>query len=523
MRRYLPKPPTTRALVLGAGTVAILFAWEGYKGFTLWDEGFLWYGVQRVALGEVPIRDFQAYDPGRYYWSAFFMLLTGMHGLMALRWTLVVVQAAASAAALSLVANANQKRSDTVTLFFAALVLGAWMLPRYKVIDIWLSIALVLVLNLLVRRPSRACHFVVGITVGVAACFGRNHGVYGVVASLCALGYLAINCQDWRSWRLGAVALLFGIVLGYLPVLLMLAFVRGFAPAFIDSVKLLLEVKATNLPLPVPWPWRLPGASGSPGESVHQLFLGLFFVALVLFVGLSLAYVLTRRLRNQPLQPLLVACAFAALPYAHYTFSRADASHLAMGMFPMLIAVLALSLAGPMLLRWAIVGGLCVASWVANCERHPGWLYSTQVGWERIAIGNDEIWSDPYTAGDVALLHRLKKDFAPSGQSFFVAPFWPGAYALLQTRSPTWEIYAPWPKSSEFQHQEIARLEAAKPTFIVILDYALDGRDELRYRATHPLMEQYIQDHFEMLKGLSTNPAIQIFRPADASLTHDTP
>jgi hypothetical protein len=192
-------------------------------------------------------------------------------------------------------------------------------------------------------------------------------------------------------------------------------------------------------------------------------------------------------------------------------------------MFPMLIAVLALSLAGPMLLRWAIVGGLCVASWVANCERHPGWLYSTQVGWERIAIGNDEIWSDPYTAGDVALLHRLKKDFAPSGQSFFVAPFWPGAYALLQTRSPTWEIYAPWPKSSEFQHQEIARLEAAKPTFIVILDYALDGRDELRYRATHPLMEQYIQDHFEMLKGLSTNPAIQIFRPADASLTHDTP
>src|SRR5687768_5291732 len=72
-----------------AGTLYFLF---GDLNLDLADEGFLWYGVIRARVGEIPLRDFQSYDPGRYYWSAAWSVVFGQ-GILGLRASLAVMQA----------------------------------------------------------------------------------------------------------------------------------------------------------------------------------------------------------------------------------------------------------------------------------------------------------------------------------------------------------------------------------------------------------------------------------------------
>jgi hypothetical protein len=497
-------------LSFSAFIVLMLFMWQGNKGFDLSDEGFLWYGAQRVMLGEVPIRDFMSYEPGRYYWSAALMSLWGDNGIMTLRGAVAIFQAMGLFVGIFLISRTEKKQN--IFLLLSSLTLVVWMFPRHKLFDISLSILLIGILAFLVQNPTNRRYFFAGVGLGLVAFFGRNHGVYGIVGSIGVMVWLNIKRTEGPVLIKRFILWSAGVTVGFMPMLLMALLVPGFGVAFLENVLLLFEKKATNIPLPVPWPWLVDFAALSLAKSIREILIGLFFIAIVIFGILSIIWVVSQKLRNKQVPPALVASSFLALPYAHYAYSRADVGHLAQGIFPLLVGCLVLLVTQPTKIKWPLALMLCIVSlWVTHVF-HPGWQCG-RAGKPcvNIKVSGSNMLAVPDTVSDVRLLHKLANQYAPDGQSFIAAPFWPGAYSLLERKSPMWEIYALFPRSQSFELAEIERIKEADPGFALVLNFPLDGRDELRFKSTHPLIHQYIIDHFERIPG-SPNPAYQIYR-----------
>lgn len=499
------------ALTLGlAGVLVYLsFIWQGATGYNLSDEGFLWYGVQRVLAGEVPLRDFMAYDPGRYYWSAALLKLAGANGILALRAAVALFQAIGLGAALWMIMAAGRGR-QLAYLVLCGFTLLLWMWPRHKLFDVTLSILLIAALRYLVQQPDARRYFVTGLCVGLAAVFGRNHSMYGALASAGVIAWLSLRRRAGPSLLRGGALWALGVVVGFAPVLLMLVFVPGFSQGFWNSILLLFEAGATNLSLPVPWPWKVQWAGQAPGDALRAVLIGLFFVALLVYGGLAIAWVVRKKWRNEFVEPVLVATAFLALPYAQYAFSRADIGHLAQNIFPLLLGCLALLAAQPRQVKWPLAMLLCAASVWVIFVYHPGWQARQSGQWTALELSSERLLVDPDTANNVSLLRSLEHRYAPDGRALAAMPLWPGAYASLGRKAPVWDIYPLFPRSARVEQAEIERMKQARTSVVLVLDVALDGREELRYQHTHPLTYRYLLDGFTRIDG-GPSPAYQVY------------
>jgi len=502
-------------LGLAAAVTCLQFFWQGRQGFELWDEGYLWYGAQRVLGGEVPLRDFMAYDPDRYYWSAALMGTWGDSGIVALRIAAAIFQALGLACGLWAVGR-EAERSNWPLLVLLAVTLLVWMYPTFKVYDVVPSIVLVWAFAALVRQPGGRQHFLAGVAVGLAAVFGRNHGAYGVAGGLMVLAYLALGRTKGPGILRGLLTAVAGVAVGYSPMLAMMATVPGFGAAVVDSIRFLFQLRATNLALAVPWPWTVQFGTLPPWEALRGVILGAFFIAVALFGVIGIVACFLRRWRGQPLSPLLVAASAMALPYAHYAFSRADIVHLAQGIFPLLLGSFAFAVGCRALAQWTLAVVLCAASLILMLPVQPGWQCYVSPSCVDASVGKDRMKIEQGAVNDLAMLDNLATQYAPGAQPFIATPFWPGAYAALHRKSPMWEIYALFPRGAAFEQVEIGRIKAADPGFALIIDIAIDGNDASRFRNTHPLVYQYIVANFEPMGAYMGNSSYQIFRRRQA-------
>lgn len=511
MKRPVIEQDVLLTFLLALGLVSVDFGLQGRVGINLADEGFLWYGAAQTVMGQVPLRDFQSYDPGRYYWTALWAPIFGT-GLVGIRLAVAVFQLGGVFLGLLVV---RRVVSSWWSLCLVGLLLVAWMFPRHKLFEHNLAMAAVYVGVCLLERPSRKRHFLAGVFVGGAAFFGRNLGLYSFLAGVMLIAFIQMRVQrEAAISRLCAWGL--GIGVGSLPLLLMAMLIPGFAWAFFESVLWLLSLGTTNLPLPVPWPWSGMHQRFVAEDRLAYIFVELLFVAFPLFFLVAFFLLWKYPLVDRHRQSVLVASTCVSLWYVHYAFSRADLAHLAMSLPPFLLGVVGLpAFVGARENGWlsrVVLGGLVVVTlgptylgspFVRSCYRHSCVPYE---------LHGETLWL-PLRERDLieTMRHIVRERIRPE-EGIFIAPHWPTFYPILQRPSPTWQIYFLFPERMDRQEAIIADLQKNNVQWVVLGDVALDRREALRFRHTHAFVWLFLMQNFAPVEVNGLPSGYQLLR-----------
>ena len=489
------------------------FFLDGEVKLNLADEGLLWYGTQALRLGHLPIRDFQSYDPGRYFWTAAWSFCLGQ-GVLSLRLSCVFFQCLGVLAGLL---AARRLSRNWLFLICIAVLLCAWMHPRYKVFEQSIALMAVYAGVLLLERPSLRRHWWLGVFGGLAAFVGCNHGAYHLLAFGLLIAWAAREA-GWRTWLRRTLVWGAGLLAGYTPQWLMFIFAPGYFREFVGYLKAIVS-NGTNLVLPVPWPWLIP-ADYQFWLRISGVIEGCFYLALLaFFVFVALRTWQLARI-GKPIHPVLVAATCVSLPYAHYVFSRPDIVHLAHGAPTVVLGLIALGftfgeglghLLAPLLMGASLLANLFQFGVTTEVMAPPGSLFSVEVKGQRLLVGLD-------CAKVLASAQHLANDLAKPDEPILIMPLMPGLYPFIGRLSPTKRTYFVFP-SPEEDRAFLAEIEAAQVEWVMLQDYPLDARDDLRFMKTNPLVFAHFRKHFArvpiatlpedfvVLRRRRTNPA----------------
>jgi hypothetical protein len=496
------------ALWLALLTVAFSIGWfllDGHLKINFADEGYLWYGAEAIRRGEVPMRDFEAYDPGRYLWVAGWSFLLGQ-SLVSLRLACVFFQCLGVFCGLLV---ARRLSRNWLFLACVALLFCAWMHPRFKLFEQSVALMAVYAGVVLLERPSLRRHFLVGIFGGLSAFIGRNHGAYHVFAIGLLIAWSAWP-EGWRAWLRRTFVWGCGLLVGYLPQLLMFLFVPGFFNAFMLYITGMLKTGATNLATSVPWPWL--------DRSAYPLWFrftgtveGCWYVGLLLFFVLALLRLVTLRRERRRDHPALIASVLVSLPYAHFVFSRPDIVHLSHGAPTAALGMLALAstFSGPRKrIEYALAPLLLAASVLANLFQFGVSLrlFSSPAQLFEIDVRGDRMIVPRRHAQVLESARHVAEDLAKPNEPILFMPHFPTLYSVTQRRSPTWQIYFVSPPDDVKLLDEIKK---AGVQWVFFQDYALDGRQDLRFRNTNPRVIKYFAEEFTRVP-IDTLPADMI-------------
>jgi hypothetical protein len=277
--------------------------------------------------------------------------------------------------------------------------------------------------------------------------------------------------------------------------LAMLAFVPGFLDGFVRSMLLLLRL-GTNIESPWLWPWDVELAGASPVESAAQIALAVAYLLPFVVLPVGLWRLLVARPDELRRRALLLAATPLAVLFLHHASVRSDASHLAQSLQPTLLATVGLvAIVAERRRALAALLALLLGAPLAFAafEHNPALNHVGRTRLVPVKLGaRDELRMLAQHADYYARLQRVIGGHLQPGERIFFAPARPSFYPLFDRPSPTWWIYFFVPDADRAEQEELIA-ELAGVEWVLIVDQAIAGREELRFHESYPLVWTHVQ------------------------------
>lgn len=225
----------------------------------------------------------------------------------------------------------------------------------------------------------------------------------------------------------------------------------------------------------------------------------LFYIALLVLPVLITWQLWRRKRTHAPIAPALVAAGCVGLAYAHYAFSRPDIIHVSHAAPAMALGWLAwISVVAP---RWSSLLAILLlgASSLANVLQMgiAIRLFSPPNLRAVVNVGGREMTTSPSHLQVIGAARKIADDLARPDEPILFLPSMPALYPITGRLSPVREIYLILPATPEEDADFLQRVKAAGVGWVMLYDFALDSRDDLRFRHTHPETFRYFMEQFE--------------------------
>jgi hypothetical protein len=477
------------AAIAAAATCAIHLPAIRY-GLDIGDEGYLWHGTLQALDGKIPIRDFRAYDPARYYWCALWCVLFGRRNL-SIRAAMMAVQFGGLWLASMLVHEATASWGAAALW---AIPMVACMRPWYRQFEFASAVATIFAVVLVIMHPAPMHYFWAGVWVGSTVVVGLNLAVYNVTgAFLAILATRAVTAQPGLPVSCGSYLL--GVVAAATLWLLVCAAIPRFVTIYWrEKIEPLMTRGATNLPLPIPWLWRKREAAWTPGDFP----LRCFFTGVPLFYAVAFGWLLLSDHQSSLRMALFAVSICVGAAYAHHAFSRADSLHAFNAMPPMLLAVSAVLFSTTPGLGVAIAI-VAATVWAAlSIDQHPIARLRNPDRFSRFTTGRDSFWLRAPAATGLDAMCAAVDAHSDRGEAVFFAPCLVALYPLCEREAAVYDVYCVYPAAETRQREMIAAIVGAPVRLALVWNLDLDGRDDLRFSNTHPLVWRHLEENFEV-------------------------